>query len=87
LFWRGKSSEWRVDRAPRKWFVVYCLLLKVAEPDLRIPMPREQFQSAGRKGDFGKEKLGGNGTWGMKKGNRLTHPIFFPFYPPSFPYV
>ncbi len=32
------------------------LLLKVAEPDLRIPMPREQFQSAGRKGDFRKEK-------------------------------
>ncbi len=81
---RVQSGELRVESAPRKLFVVYCLLLKVAEPDLRIPMTREQFQSAGKKDDFGKEKLGGNGTWGMEKENRLTHSIFFPFYPPSF---
>jgi hypothetical protein len=77
----------RVDSAPKEvvlWFVVCGLLLKVTEPNLRIQMPREQFQSAGRKGDFMKEKLGDNGTWGIKKENRLTHPISFPFYPPSF---
>jgi len=33
-------------------------------------MPREQFQSAGKKIDFGKEEPGENGTWGMKKENK-----------------